>query len=284
MSARRSFGLMLCLVAGGAASAAAQAAGAYGSDSTAGRYLDVDGAKIYYEHYGSGRPVVLLHGGLFGYIDEFAGLIDALRQDRTVIAIALRGHGKSEMGRGPLTHQRIADDAAAVMRRELREPADVIGFSSGAMAAYRLTVSHPSLVRRLVAIGGPIAAAGATEAGMAEAKAYATPEQLEKLYPALVAKRKRLYADPAAWDRLVKAFAAIVAEPDVPEAAVRSIAQPTLIVAGDRDHYTRIDHFVDIYRLLPRGSLAIVPACGHVVLVCQPDLMLRLIRGYLDRP
>ena len=79
-----------------------------------GHYLRVGDAQIYYERYGSGRPVVLLHGGLFGSIGEFAGVIEDLQRDHTVIAIALRGHGRSEMGRDVLSHQRFAEDAAAI--------------------------------------------------------------------------------------------------------------------------------------------------------------------------
>lgn len=255
----------------------------YGVNAAAGHTLDVDGARIYYERYGSGPVVVLLHGGLFGYIDEFSGLIEDLRRDHTVIAIALRGHGRSTMGNEPLSHQRFADDAAAVIHREAKGPVDVVGFSSGAMAAYRLVISNPALVRRLIAIGGPIAASGSTEAGAAEAEVYSTPDELERLYPALVAKRKRLYADSRDWERLVRAFAEISKEPDIPESAMQSIVQPTLIVAGDRDYYTRLEHFVDIYRLLSRGSLSIVPGCGHVVLACEPRQMFQLIREFLRR-
>ena len=287
MSARDTLGvaiaLALCFSVGAARAAAAQSV-VYGDNPAAARWIEIDGAKIYYERYGSGRPVVLLHGGVFGYIDEFAGLIETLRRDHTVFAIALRGHGKSELGDKGISHERFADDAAAVIRRETREPVDVVGFSSGAMAAYRLIIRHPELVRRAVAIGGPIALAGWTQTGLAEVKAYESPDQLERLYPSFVAKRKQLYRDPRDWERLVRAFARITEEPDIPDSAVRAIAHPMLIVAGDRDEYTRTDHFVHIYSLLPHGSLAIVPACGHVVLACQAELMARLVRNHLDRP
>jgi alpha-beta hydrolase superfamily lysophospholipase len=67
---------------------------AYGANPAAGHYLSVDDAKIYYETYGSGgTPLVLLHGGLYGYIEEFGELIGELSKHRRVIAIATRGHG-----------------------------------------------------------------------------------------------------------------------------------------------------------------------------------------------
>jgi alpha-beta hydrolase superfamily lysophospholipase len=68
----------------------------YGNNPQAGHYFDVGGCKLYYEIYGKGRPLVLLHGGVYGYIDEFEYLIPKLAENFEVICIATRGHGKSE--------------------------------------------------------------------------------------------------------------------------------------------------------------------------------------------
>jgi pimeloyl-ACP methyl ester carboxylesterase len=155
----------------------------YGNNSSAGHYLQVGDAKIYYEVYGSGRPLVLLHGGLFGYIDEFAGVIPELSRHYTVIAIALRGHGKSELGQQPLSNALFAEDSATVIRHATGEPVILVGFSTGAVASYLLTIAHPELVHKLIAVGGPIASSGSTEAAAAEASAYSTPAELEKQLP-----------------------------------------------------------------------------------------------------
>jgi pimeloyl-ACP methyl ester carboxylesterase len=78
---------------------------AYGANAAAGHYLSVDDAKIYYEIYGSGgTPLVLLHGGLYGYIEEFGELIGEMSKNRRVIAIATRGHGRSELGTNPFSY------------------------------------------------------------------------------------------------------------------------------------------------------------------------------------
>lgn len=255
----------------------------YGDNTEAGHYLQVGDARIYYERYGKGPPVLLLHGGLFGSIGEFADVIQDLQRDHSVIAMALRGHGHSELGSGSLSHQRMADDAAEILQQEATGPVDVVGFSSGAIAAYRFTLTHPEMVRRMVAIGGPIARSGYSESGKAEVEIYSSPAELERRYPALVRARKQQYRDPADWDRLVRAFDRIMRkEPDIPRSGIKHIAQPSLIVAGDRDDYTRLEHFVDIYQLLPHGSLAIVPGCGHLVLMCRPTMMKQLIRGFLE--
>jgi pimeloyl-ACP methyl ester carboxylesterase len=121
-----------------------------------GTYLRVDEANIYYETYGSGgTPLVLLHGGLYGYIEEFGELIGELSKHRGVIAIATRGHGRSEIGTKPFSYALFASDAVAVIHHETRGKVDLLGFSDGAVTSYALVSAHPELIRRLVAIGGP---------------------------------------------------------------------------------------------------------------------------------
>jgi pimeloyl-ACP methyl ester carboxylesterase len=256
----------------------------FGNNPSAGHYLQVGDAKIYYEVYGSGHPLVLLHGGLFGYIDEFGGVIPELSQHYTVIAIALRGHGKSEIGKQPLSNMLFAEDSATVIRHVTSEPVDLVGFSVGAMASYWLTINHPELVHKLVAVGGPIASSGSTDAAGTEANAYNDPAELEKsLPPMFVARRNKIYPDRTNWNRLVLAMGkAESAEPDIPKEKVQSIQVPTLIAAGDQDIYTKMEHFVEIYHLLPHGELAIVPGCGHTVFKCNPKLMVDLVEQFLQ--
>src|SRR3984885_8228240 len=99
----------------------------YGADSEAGPYLRMDDSNIYYETYGSGgTPLVLLHGGLYGYIEEFGGLIEELSKHRRVIAIATRGHGKSDIGTKPFSYALFANDALAVIRHETSGKIDVL--------------------------------------------------------------------------------------------------------------------------------------------------------------
>jgi pimeloyl-ACP methyl ester carboxylesterase len=258
---------------------------AYGNNPEAGHYLQVGDAKIYYEIYGTGRPLVMLHGGLLGYIDELEGVIPELSRHYTVIAIALRGHGKSELGTQPLSHALFAEDSAAVIQHVAKEPVDLVGFSSGAMASYLIAIRHPELVRRLIAVGGPISSAGATPEAAAGRQEPFDSVEFEKQLPArFLARRDKIYPDRAAWNRLVVAFSKIAqVDEDIPSEKVRGIQIPTLIAAGDQDGYTKLEHFVEIYQLLPHGELAIVPGCGHTVFRCNPNLMSEMIETFLRK-
>lgn len=258
----------------------------YGANPAAGHYLRVDDAKIYYETYGSGgTPLVLLHGGMYGYIEEFGGLIAELSKDRLVIAIATRGHGKSEIGTQKFSYTLFASDALAVIHHEGLEQVDVLGFSDGALTSYLLTAAHPELVRRLVAIGGPRKLEDWTPGAQADQK-KAKVEDVERDSPDFVAARKKLMPQPERWrefiDRLNHLY--LGPSPFVTDAQIHSIAVPTLVMAGDHDPYNQTTAFVELYQLLPKGELAMIPGCGHVVLECKGELTIGIARAFFDKP
>ena len=110
-------------------------------------------AKLYYEIYGKGKPLVLLHGGVYGYIDEFEPFINRLSENYQVICIATRGHGKSEIGHSPFTYKQRAEDAYKVIRSITKDSVVVIGFSDGGFSGLKLAALHPESVNKLIAIG-----------------------------------------------------------------------------------------------------------------------------------
>jgi pimeloyl-ACP methyl ester carboxylesterase len=257
----------------------------YGSNDAAGHYVQTSDARIYYEQYGQGGPpLALLHGGVYGYIDEFGQLIGEISKHRTVIAIATRGYGRSELGRQKLSQRLFAEDAAEVIRQAVRpgEKVDVLGFSEGAGTSYLLAAGHPELVNRLIAIGGSLGVYG-HRLSYLEDNFTLTPESLDKQDPDFFAGRRKLMAHPEQWSALIRGLAEMYKEPiAVRQEEIKSIAVPTLVMAGDRDDYTRLDHFVDIYHLLPKGQLVLIPGCGHVVLNCKPELVIQIVSNFLQ--
>jgi pimeloyl-ACP methyl ester carboxylesterase len=256
----------------------------YGTNDQAGHYVQTPDAKLYYERYGEGGPpVVFLHGGEYGYIDEFAEVIRQVSKQRTVIAIATRGYGRSERGTRPLSHRQFAEDAALVIKDIFKpgEKVDVMGFSEGAITSYILASSHPELVRRLVAIGGPLGAYGASIEDL-ESDAEVTPEFMQQQVPDLVAKRKKQMIHPEQWDQLIRDLNAMYDRMVyVKQEEIRAIKAPTLIMAGDKDEI-RKEHFVEIFKLLPSAQMAIIPGCGHVIFRCKPDLSIKIMSDFLQ--
>jgi pimeloyl-ACP methyl ester carboxylesterase len=256
----------------------------YGANPAAGHYLSEDDAKIYYETYGSGgTPLVLLHGGLYGYIEEFGELIGEMSRHRRVIAIATRGHGRSELGTNPFSYALFASDAFAVIRHETGEKVDLLGFSDGAVTAYTLAAAHPELIRQLVAIGGPRKFADWTPKAQAEFKS-AKPGDVERDSPQFVAGRKKLMPQPERWLEFVERLNAMESGPVyVTDEQIRSIKVPALIVAGDHDPYNQTAKFVELFQLLPNGELAVIPGCGHVVLDCKGPFTIAAVAAFLDK-
>jgi len=110
----------------------------YGNYPEAGHYVQAGDARLYYEVYGKGEPIVLLHGGIMGYIDEMAGFIEKLKPDYQVIAMATRGHGKSEIGSAPITYELKANDVMAMVNAVTKEKFTILGFSDGAYTSYKV--------------------------------------------------------------------------------------------------------------------------------------------------
>lgn len=125
----------------------------YGSNPNVGRYVNAGDAKIYYEVYGKGRPLVVLHGGIFGSTYEMHEFIDSLKKGYQVIAVSTRGHGKSELGTEPITYEQKANDILAVINAVTNDSVVVLGFSDGAYTGYKLASMYPAKVRKLIAIG-----------------------------------------------------------------------------------------------------------------------------------
>src|SRR5438552_894247 len=93
-----------------------------------GSYAPVNGLEMYYEVHGTGKPLVLLHGGL-GTVDMFAQLLPALAETRQVIAVELQGHGHTADSDRPLSYEQMADDVAALIKHLGLGTANLFGYS-----------------------------------------------------------------------------------------------------------------------------------------------------------
>src|ERR1700722_19827906 len=115
-------------------------------------YVPVNGTKIYYEVYGEGKPVVLLHGAFYTIQLNWAQLIPELSKTRKVIAIEMQGHGHTRYSDRKLAFPTLASDVEVVMNYLKIDSADIVGYSMGGSVAYQLTIQSPKRVRKLVII------------------------------------------------------------------------------------------------------------------------------------
>jgi pimeloyl-ACP methyl ester carboxylesterase len=122
-----------------------------GPAAASGKYADVNGIKLYYEIHGSGRPLVLLHGGL-GAGSMFGSNLLALAKGHQVILVDLQGHGRTADIDRPMTLEAMSDDIVALLAHLGIAQADVMGYSLGGGVALLTAVRHPEAVRKLVLV------------------------------------------------------------------------------------------------------------------------------------
>jgi pimeloyl-ACP methyl ester carboxylesterase len=122
-------------------------------------YAPLNGLNMYYAIYGTGEPLILLHGG-FGLTEMFGPILPLLAANRQVIAADLQGHGRTADSERPLSLEAMGDDTAALIKHLGFSQADVMGYSMGGGAALRAAIQHPELVRKLVLTSGPYKRSG----------------------------------------------------------------------------------------------------------------------------
>ena len=240
-------------------------------------YADVNGLKMYYEIYGAGKPLVVLHGA-FGWATNFP----TLAKNRQVIAVELQGHGHTADIDRPLIPEQLADDVAALLKCLEIEQADFFGYSMGGNVALAVAIRHPKLV-------GRVAVNGSNYGSIDDAYEPDNLKQFKSLPadfapPVLKDHYDKVAPDPKQWPVLVAKvkrmgleFKGFVRE------GVKSIKAPVLITLGDRDG-VRPEHAVEMFRLIPDAQLAIFPGADHFMLFQDPEKLLTTVAAFLDAP
>ena len=236
----------------------------YGNNPAAGHYFNVGDAKIYYEIYGKGKPIVMLHGGVYGYIDEFSPFISKLTESYQVICIATRGHGKSEIGKQPFSYKQRADDAYKVIRSITKDSVTVIGFSDGGMSGLKLAALYPELVSRLIVMG-----VGDRPQNRQSEKLNYTKESLLKSDSAFFAGRLKLMPEPQRWNESLALLTTMYNSDYMSKETFEKIQCPVLLMNGDRDGYSSLDEFIQCAKYVRNAQVALIPGCYHVIFFCN---------------
>ena len=224
-----------------------------------GRYADVNGLHMYYEIHGSGKSLVLIHGGgstiesTYGWVlPEFAGKYQ-------VIAMELQAHGHTLDIDRPLSFEQDADDIAALLKLFKIDKADIVGFSNGGTTALQIAIRHPNLVSKLVLLSTTFRRSG-MQSGFFEGFKNASMDKM--LPPPLKEAYLKANPDPKGLQRMFdRDVARMVSFKDIPDELITAIQAPALVVNGDTD-VVRPEHAVDLFHLLPHAKLSIIPG-GH---------------------
>jgi len=221
-------------------------------------YANVNGIRMYYEMYGTGYPLVLIHGGGSTIQTSFANIIPLLARQHQIIAVELQAHGRTGDRHGPISFEQDADDVAALLQHIGIAQADVMGFSNGGNTTIQLAIRHPARVHQII-----VASAFYKRRGMPDAFWEFMKKGTRQDMPAALQEAfLSVTPDDAKLQNLFEKCAArMINFVDWDDSLLTSIQAPTLIVAGDRD-VARPDHYVTMAQLIPHAQLMILPG-GH---------------------
>jgi pimeloyl-ACP methyl ester carboxylesterase len=252
-------------------------------------YAPVNGIKVYYEVYGEGDPVVLIHGAFYTIDMNWGQLIPELSKTRKVIAIEMQGHGHTPFSERKLSFTALASDVEKVMDYLKIDSADMVGYSMGGSVAYQFAVQNPARLRRLVIISSTYKSSGWLPEVNSAFENF-KPEffdntPIKTAYDAVA-------PDKTKWRKfLEQMFAFAKTSFNVGDSNIAKISAPVLIISGDNDGLDKIE-LMKTYKLLgggvaaglqpmPKSQLAIVPSQDHVSLMMQTQTILGYLTNFL---
>jgi pimeloyl-ACP methyl ester carboxylesterase len=256
-----------------------------GNSSGAGTYVEAGGVRTWYAVHGSGAPLVYLHGA-FGDSRELepgpvnrwtSGGLAAFREHFRVHLPERRGHGHTPDVDGPFTYPAFAADTIAFLDAVVGGPADLVGYSDGAITALHVAVERPDLVRRLVLISGQYHQRGLVPG------ALDAPGIVEMLMASpLAASYAEVSPDGAEHFRvgIEKIVRLALTGPTLEAEQLSAVTARTLVVAADDDG-VHLEHTIELYRSIPDSELAIVPGTSHLLVMEKPELVTDLVLQFL---
>lgn len=248
----------------------------YGNNPKAGYYVQVKDAKIYYEIYGKGQPVVVLHGGMFGSTVELAKIIDSLSVRFQVIAVSTRGHGKSEIGTEPLTIEQRVHDVRAVIDAVTQEKVMLLGFCDGGYTAYKFGSMYPDRVKKMIVIGAGILHPGLRDFNFNFDQAMVLDVDFWK-------QQKALMPEPNRLKEVFQQIANCYNQLTIDEKVLGIIQCPVLVIAGDRDEGNTVQNVLQAALWIPSHQLAIIPNAGHPAFIVNFNATWASIAPFLNQ-
>jgi pimeloyl-ACP methyl ester carboxylesterase len=252
-------------------------------------YSDVNGLKMYYEVYGSGKPIVLLHGSYMTIPLNWSHIIPMLAKNRKVIVMELQGHGRTRDIPREISYEGMADDVSGLLKHLKIDSSDILGYSMGGGVAFQMAVRHPEQVRRMVVLSG----AYTHDGWWADVEAMYPTINADMFKGSPIQKQyDSLGNDPAHFPEFVKKVISIDLKPYDWSKDVKKIKAPMFIAIGDADGI-KYEHALELFRAkgggkmgdihgLPQSRLAILPGTTHIGMMQRTDWLIPMVNDFLD--
>ncbi|GEN75381.1 alpha/beta fold hydrolase [Chryseobacterium hagamense] len=238
----------------------------FGKNPAAGKVLHLKDADIYYEVYGKGQPLFLLHGN-GGSIDAFSKEIPGLSKHFMIVAMDTRGQGKStDTSTEPLTYRKFADDVKLLSDKLKLKKINILGWSDGGNTALEFAIRYPDRTNRIITSGANVFPAGVGENEV---------ESMKK-----EAAEKRAQQKPESEIRLLQLM---IDEPKITKQQLNHIKAEVLVVAGENDLILR-SHTEYIAKEIPGAKLKIYKGASHGVPIERAEELSKDVIEFIKKP
>jgi pimeloyl-ACP methyl ester carboxylesterase len=225
-----------------------------------GNIVQINNIEMYYEEYGVGSPLVLLHG-FGGCSQNWHPFTDELSERHRLIVIDLRGHGYSTNPDNKFTHREAACDVFLLLDSLGVDRFSAMGMSSGGMTLLHMATSQPERIDSMVLISATTHFPDQARAIMRRASFGTMPQQVQAMY------RECAKRGDEQIRQLLTQFNALhdnYEDMNFTAQSLSTITARTLVVHGDRDNFFPVEIPMNIYRSIPDAALWIIPGGDHV--------------------
>lgn len=246
----------------------------YGDNEAIGKYIEINGAKIYYEEYGKGEPLLLIHGN-GASIKSMENQIENFKSKYRVIIADNRGHGKSELKTDSLTYNQITSDWDGLVNHLKLDSVNILGWSDGGIIGLLMGISKQSNIRKIVAMAPNLR----PDTTAVHPWAPAGVRKSEMRAKEMIAK-----GDTSTdWQLKLQHYDLLLNQPNISHAQLKSINVPVLVMVGDRDIIKNI-HAVEMFDNLTKGQLSIMPGNNHGAPRNTPVTFNEIATRFLSEP
>ncbi len=246
----------------------------YGNNESIGKYVEINNAKIYYEEYGKGEPLLLIHGN-GSNIKGMGNQIEYFKSRYRVIIADNRGHGKSELKTDSLTFNQIARDWSGLVKHLKLDSLNIIGWSDGGVIGLIMGFNEENDIKRIVAMGANL------RPDTTAVNSWA-PNSVRKRQ--IIAKEMLAKEDTSEdWELILQHFGLLLNQPNISHNDLSKIKSPVLIIAGDKD-IIKNEHSVEIFENIPNAQLCIMPGETHFTPASNPLFFNEITNKFLSEP
>lgn len=245
----------------------------YGNNSAVGEYVRINGANIYYEEYGKGEPLLIIHG-CGADIKAMEYQIDFFKDKYRVIVADSRGQGKSELKTDSLTYAQMTKDFIKLIKHLKLDSLNILGWSDGGILALKIGITNEVKVNKIVTMGANLRPD--TTAVNSWALEQVREMHAETLTMIMNGDTSKDWKTELQLDRM------LLTQPNISHLELKKIKASVLIMNGDRD-IIKNKHAVEIFSNLPKAQLCIMPGTNHGAPRNKSKMFNEIVNGFLSQ-